>query len=274
MARRQASPDRGALDVKLPRSKPREVANSRVVVTGGAKGIGLVLTTALCRQGARVVMVGRDTAAGARAVSELTARNLTAEFVAMDLCDEHSICAGSRQIISILGGVDTLVHNAAIPWMGPVEAVQWDEVGQSLDAIIRGPALLTRELLADLRRSERASIVCISSLAASRGFAHASVYSAAKRGLEALAESWYEELRNEGIRVSIVSPSFVNPPRLPEGESAFLAGSELDPWDVADALLYVLKARATACPLRVELRLTQSPWTQAPETDAPGTDIL
>ena len=141
------------------------LAGRRVLVTGGARGLGFAFAQAIAQAGARVVIA--DILAGRvqQAACELSAQGLDVSGVSLDLADPASISRCIERTVERLGGLDGLVNNASITNSGGKSCEQldietWDQVMQ---VNVRGTWLMTRAALPALRDSGRGAIVNLAS---------------------------------------------------------------------------------------------------------------
>ncbi len=186
------------------------LAGRRVVVTGGASGIGRAIVERLAPL-AEVTIVDRDAERG-RVVAERTgARLIAADLLALD----DALPLLERE----LDGVDGLVHAAGIPDGDCFPAVGLAEWERVLAINLRGPFFVTQALSEKLT-PEIGSVVNVTSRAGSRVFAASGrlshVYSASKAGLVMLTRTLAVELAPRGIRVNCLSPGFVRTPIIDE----------------------------------------------------------
>ena len=176
----------------------------RALVTGGAAGIGAAVSEYLVRAGAAVTIADCDDSGGS------FADGLGAQFVSCDITDPEQLntafsTAASDEALHIL------VNNAGIfPTTGPIAAVDDSFVTQMLDVNVRAQFSATRE--AARRMSAGGSIVNLASIAAIRGGAGISAYSASKAALVALTRAAAHELGSAGIRVNAVAPGIIDTP--------------------------------------------------------------
>jgi NAD(P)-dependent dehydrogenase (short-subunit alcohol dehydrogenase family) len=217
----------------------------RVLVTGGASGIGLTTARRLAAEGAAVAVLDLvPLAEGARA-------GLIS--VGGDVTDDASVRAAVDDAAAELGGLDVLVNNAGIGAQGGIEDNPDDEWHRVLDVNVVGMVRVTRAALPYLRASSRAAIVNTASIAATAGLPQRALYSASKGAVAALTRAMAADLLPEGIRVNAVNPGTADTPwvaRLlesaadPQAERAALEarqphGRLVSADEVADAIAYL-----------------------------------
>ncbi|MBL8832966.1 MAG: SDR family oxidoreductase [Rhodospirillales bacterium] len=179
-----------------------------VVVTGGARGIGLAVARRLAREGARVALWDRDEAAVRQAAASLGDGH--AAF-ACDISDEAAVEAAADATWRAFANVAGLVNNAGI--LGPV-APMWEhsaaDFRRVLDVNLAGTFLVSKACVRRMRRQDgpvRGRIVNVSSVQAKEGMPQAAAYAASKAGILALTKTLGKELAREGIFVNAVTPA-------------------------------------------------------------------
>ena len=221
----------------------------RVLVTGGASGIGAATVEHLVSQGARVASLDLQHGSGPAEI-----------HVSADLTSGVQVDEGVCEAAAALGGLDALVSNAGIGAVGTVLDNHDDEWRSVLDVNVLGLVRLVRAALPELRRSAVPSIVVTGSVVAGRGFPNRALYSASKGAVQALALAMAADLLGEGIRVNVVSPGTTDTPwvrRLldastdPEAQRGALIarqplGRLVRAEEVAHAIAYLLHPRSAS----------------------------
>ena len=176
-----------------------ELSGSRVLVTGGSRGIGEALARRFAAAGARVALVARTE----RAIEELAAE-LGGTAHAADLADPGQVPGLVERIEAEGGPVDVLVNNAGIEGLGAFDT----QSPEALETIYRvnlvAPAELTRQALPGMLRRGRGHIVNISSLAGTAVFPGMASYSSTKAGLSQLTAGLRADLRGTPVGTTLV----------------------------------------------------------------------
>jgi 2-keto-3-deoxy-L-fuconate dehydrogenase len=200
----------------------------RVIVTGGASGIGRATAHALRERGAVVASLDL------RPLDEPEDGILE---IACDVADDASVRAAVAVAAERLGGLDVVVSNAGIGSSGGVEDVSDEEWHRVLNVNVVGTARLVRAALPHLKdaaRAGRAAVVCTGSVAGWNGLVQRTAYSASKGAVHALVLAMAADLVREGVRVNAVAPGTADTPWVQR-----LLAAAPDP----DAALVALRAR-------------------------------
>ncbi|MDI2125400.1 SDR family NAD(P)-dependent oxidoreductase [Yinghuangia seranimata] len=180
------------------------------LVTGGSRGLGLLVARELAALGARVAVCARDEAELARAAD--TVRLDTGRTVSTHRCDvsrPDDVEALVAELGDRYGGVDALVNNAGIISVGPVECTSPDQYEAAMDVMFAGPMRLTLALLPGMRARGDGRIVNITSLGGRVAAPHLLPYSAAKFAAVGFSEGLRAELAGAGIAVTTVLPGLM-----------------------------------------------------------------
>jgi NAD(P)-dependent dehydrogenase (short-subunit alcohol dehydrogenase family) len=222
------------------------------IVTGGSRGIGLAIATALVGRGARVTISGRDRTELTRTADAAGARDRILPVQA-DIRRPEDAQRLVEETVSAFGGLDLLVNNAGVGMFGEVaeqSVADWNAV---IDTNLTGVFHCCRAAIPHLRRRGGGWIINISSLAGVNPFAGAAAYCASKAALNAFSEALMQELRYDDIRVSYLLPGSV---RTGFGGNSEGAGTDwkLSADDVAQVVVDLLEHPARSLPSRVDLR--------------------
>jgi L-fucose dehydrogenase len=235
-----------------------ELTGKRILVTGGAKGIGAAIVRALGAEGAVPIVVDRDADAAVALGAELRAAGTRAETVTAELTDVAQCRRAVEEAIRRCGGLDGLVNNAGINDRVGLETGSPEAFVESLRRNLVHYYAVAHHALPALSAS-RGSIVNIASKVAVTGQGGTSGYAAAKGGILALTREWAVELLPAGIRVNAVVPAEVMTPlyrqwlaTFPDPERALetilqripMGHRMTTPDEVAWAVLFLLSSRA------------------------------
>ena len=229
------------------------------LVTGGSRGIGLAIATALILQRVDVVVVGRSAEALSKAHDLLVKSASTgvetgrAESVRADVSDPSQAEQAIGHAVKRFGGLDVLINNAGVGRfreLADLSIADWREViGTNLD----GAFFCCRAVLPALRHRGGGWIINVSSLAGSNPFAGGTAYCASKAGLDAMSEALMQEVRHDNIRVSSVVPGSVDT-TFGDSDRPSAGGWKLSADDVARVVVDLLRHDPRSLPSRVEIR--------------------
>jgi NAD(P)-dependent dehydrogenase (short-subunit alcohol dehydrogenase family) len=186
--------------------------SKKVVVTGGASGIGKAISELFAKEGAQLVVGDLDAEGGAATVANIRRAGGQAEFLRTDVSNETDVQNLIAQAAATLGGIDIVMNNAAAFVFGKVEdvsAADWDKV---MRVNVVGPANVVRVALPYLKKAAAGSIVnmaSVSSFVAAPAFVP---YNSSKGALLQLTRSLALDLAEDGIRVNCVCPGAIHTP--------------------------------------------------------------
>jgi short-subunit dehydrogenase len=179
------------------------------LVTGGSRGLGLVLARSLGRRGCRVVLCARDEEELERARVSLADEGIDATGLPVDVTDEEGIRTLVADVEENLGPVDILVNNAGIIQVGPSEAMTIEDYRHAMDVMFFGAVHAAEAVLPGMRARRRGTIVNITSIGANVGIPHLAPYDAAKFALRGYSEALGAEAAKHGVTVVTVVPGLM-----------------------------------------------------------------
>jgi len=188
-----------------------DFAGRSVVITGGSRGLGLVLARQMAQQGARLTLVARDQEELRRAVLDIVSEHPLAEVLAVPgdvrlRCDAEQAIA---RAVGRFGGVDVLINNAGIIQVGPLDHMKLTDYENAMETHFWGPLYMVIAALPHMRRQREGRIVNISSMGGRISLPHLVPYSASKFALAGLSEGLRAELATSNIAVTTVFPGLM-----------------------------------------------------------------
>jgi len=231
------------------------IENQVAVVTGAGRGIGRAIAVELGRLGARVVLAARS-----RAELEKTAASIGAKatLVPTDVCKRNEVQRLVEQA-TILGPVDILVNAAGLGIFGPVVDFKDQDFEILIQTNLRGIFFASRFVLPSMIERKRGHIINIASIAGKVGSANRAVYCASKFGVVGFTESLAEEVRQYGIRASVICPGSTDTRFSPSEISGKSRERMLRPEDVAHAVAMLVTQEPNSFISEIIMRPTQKP---------------
>ncbi len=193
--------------------RPSSLALKRVLITGGARGIGLALAERFAAAGAELVLTDIDADALETAAESLRAGGSRCLAYRLDVTDPENIATVREALHRDAGGIDVLVNNAGIVHGGLFEEVPLDQHLRTYRINVEGTVATTHAFFPDLLRSPAGHCVFIASASGFIGLPGGSTYASSKWATIGFAESIRAELAHrdrEDVGVTIVCPSYVD----------------------------------------------------------------
>ena len=172
------------------------------LITGGTSGIGRAVAERLARDGAEVIIVGRDRPRGREVVAAIEADGGQAQFLAADLASFGEV----RRLAEEMSDVDVLVNNAGVAAGGPTDQTTEEAFDVTFDVNVKAPFFLTAAIAPRMAAKGGGSIINISTMAATIGMSGLAAYGASKAAVDSLTKAWTAEYAAQGVRVNTVAP--------------------------------------------------------------------
>jgi short-subunit dehydrogenase len=179
-----------------------------VLITGGSRGLGLVLARELAAEGARLAICARDEGELRRAESDLVARGARVLALPCDVTDRQQIEQMVERIQRDWGPVDVLINNAGTIQVGPMEEMTLTDYDEAMKIHLWAPLYATLAVLPGMKH-RNGRVVNIASIGGKISVPHLLPYSASKFALVGLSEGLRAELAEEGVFVTTVCPGLM-----------------------------------------------------------------
>lgn len=186
-----------------------DLRDKTVLVTGGSRGLGLVLAREFAREGARVVICARDDEELERARVDLQQHGAEVFAVQCDVTNAPEVGSMVNQIHERFGKIDVLVNNAGTIQVGPLEVMNREDFDKAMQAHFWGPLNTMLAVLPEMRGRRDGRIVNISSIGGKIAVPHLVPYSASKFALVGLSKGLRTELYKDGVVVTTVCPGLM-----------------------------------------------------------------
>jgi NAD(P)-dependent dehydrogenase (short-subunit alcohol dehydrogenase family) len=197
-----------------------DLRGKNVVITGGSRGLGLVLARELLREQARVVICARNAEELELAFEDLRPRGRVLA-VTCDVTMQDNVRRLIQTVRERLGDVDVLINNAGAINVGPVETMTLEDYEEMMRVHFWGPLYAILEVLPSMRQRRQGRIVNITSIGGKFSMPHLVPYGASKFALVGLSEGLRAELAKDGIAVTTVCPGLM---RIGSARHAFFKG--------------------------------------------------
>ena len=201
----------GALLLKSAVSYLREydLRDKTVLITGGSRGLGLVMAREFARHGSRLALCARDEEELERARIDLERLGAEVMVLRCDVRNKQEVNDMVAAVNQRFGNVDVLVNNAGVIQVGPLEVMTEDDFEQAMQAHFWAPLHTIMAVLPSMRQRRAGRIVNISSIGGKVATPHLVPYSASKFALVGLSKGLRAELMKDGISVTTICPGLM-----------------------------------------------------------------
>ena len=223
-----------------------KLAGKRAIVTGASSGIGKEVALRLLESGAQVSLVSRNPD---HILHELPAGS-NAKGYAIDLGDISQVSAKIQAIVADMGGVDIVINNAGMAYIGELIDMPLTEWQKLFDLNLTSIFQCLQATLPTMRSQKSGTVINVASIAAKQGFPNWAAYCASKFALLGLTQAIMLEEKPHGIKIMAICPGSVDTPlwdtlgdKVPP---SFNRAAMLSPATVADAIMTLVNLPADA----------------------------
>jgi NAD(P)-dependent dehydrogenase (short-subunit alcohol dehydrogenase family) len=227
-------------------TQSQTLVGSSALVTGATSGIGRATALQLGRDGAEVIVHGRDAQRGAETVAAIEASGGRARFAGANLGDPIEIA----RLIDEAGDVDVLVNNAGTAWFGPTADLDFAAFDELFAMNVRAPYFLVAAIAPKMAAKGGGSIVNVGSMAGEIGMAGGAAYGATKATLDSMTRSWAAEFSPSGVRINTVASGPVYTNIQPREQTEAVGATTLldraaEPEEIAALIAFLASPRAS-----------------------------
>ncbi|TRD10985.1 SDR family oxidoreductase [Erythrobacter insulae] len=246
----------GAITTASKSASYPDLEGKRVIVSGGASGIGAGIVQGFVKQGCAVGFVDLSEDAGNSLCRSLDYAAHQPVFETCDVTDIPAYTATLEDMAAKLGGCDVLINNAGNDHRHTIESVTESSWDDSIAVNLKHQFFAAQSLVKTMRQNGGGSIINLGSISWHLGIPDLVVYQTAKAAIEGLTRSLARELGRDNIRVNAILPGNVETPRQkqwysPEGEAEIVAAQclngRIQPSDIAAMALFLASQEARFC---------------------------
>jgi len=183
--------------------------NKVVLITGGSRGLGLVLAKTLADEGAKLAICARDADELARAKEDLQARGAQVLDLVCDVRNQSEVNRTVQTVCNHYGQIDVLVNNAGVIQVGPLEVQTQKDFEDAMAIHFWGAFYMMQAVLPEMKRRGEGRIINVSSIGGKISVPHLAPYSASKFALVGLSGAMRAELVKDNIFVTTVCPGLM-----------------------------------------------------------------
>jgi NAD(P)-dependent dehydrogenase (short-subunit alcohol dehydrogenase family) len=191
------------------RVREYSLKDKTVLITGGSRGLGLVMAREFAEEGAKIAICARDPNELDRALADLRGRGATAFGFPCDVTDRAQVNEMVRLVRDKFGSIDVLVNNAGVIQVGPFETMTLEDYEQAMDVHFWGPLYTTLAVVPEMIGRGEGRIVNVTSIGGKVSVPHLLPYSASKFAAVGFSQGLHADLAKDGISVTTVCPGLM-----------------------------------------------------------------
>ena len=186
-----------------------DVRGKTIFITGGSRGLGLLLAREFANRGAKIAITARDSEALDRAVADLKRFGQEILAIETDITMREEADAAVDQVRKKFGSIDVLINNAGVICVGPLAVMTIDDFRDSINTHFWGPYFTTMAVLDEMQSRKQGRIVNISSIGGKISVPHLLPYCVGKFALTGFSEGLRSALLKDNIYVTTVCPGLM-----------------------------------------------------------------
>lgn len=213
------------------------LTNKVYIVTGGSSGIGKAIAIELIKEGATVIITGRN-----QEKLNKVALEINADPKHINVENDHEIDELYNYVKTKYKHLDGLINNAGIADWSPLDELKRDQLKAVFEVNVYGAAMMAAGAAKIFKSQNYGDLVNIASTASVKGFKMGSIYAASKFALRGMSQCWQDELRPFNVRVIQINPSEVLTAfNTTDRVEKPLKDNKLRPQEIADVVIAALK---------------------------------
>jgi 3-oxoacyl-[acyl-carrier protein] reductase len=229
--------------------------NKVALITGGSKGIGFGIAEALLKAGYKVAITSRNQESADEAVDKLSSLGEILGLAA-DAKDLSSQEQAVQAVVSKWGQLDVLIANAGVGHFAPIDQMDAADWLDTIDTNLTGVFYSVKATVEEIKKT-KGYIITISSLAGTNFFENGAAYNASKFGLTGFSQAIMLDLRKYNVKVSTIMPGSVATYFNEHEPDADKDAWKIQPEDLGELVVDLLKMPARTLPSKVEIRPTK-----------------
>ncbi len=228
------------------------IKGKTAIITGASGGMGREISYSLAQHGVNLVLASRNVEDLREVAQQIKKLNGHSVVCPTDVSSSEDVSKMVGTALEKFGTVDFLICTAGVGIFGPVENLKESDWDTMMEVNLKGPFLCCKAVIPILKKQKSGHIINIASLAGTVGSANLAAYGASKSGLIRFSDALGKELRNDGIKVSTISPGSTNTGfgRSEKEEKSW----KMMPADIAEMVYNMLVSRSNLLVSEVHMR--------------------